>query len=46
VLPLVEEAFASAVLDDHAASRFEQMRERYATFIAREQARLAASADD
>jgi hypothetical protein len=46
VLPLLDEAFASATLDDHAAARFAQMRERYASFIAREQARLAAAGDD
>jgi hypothetical protein len=46
VLPLLDEAFASATLDAHAAARFTQMRERYATFIAREQARLAAAGDD
>jgi hypothetical protein len=41
VLPLLEEAFSSSRLDDHAAERYASMCERYAAFIARERARLA-----
>jgi hypothetical protein len=46
VLPLLEEAFSAATLDDHAAARFELMCERYASFIARERARLADASND
>lgn len=38
LLPLLE-AYVRPELDSHAASRFDEMRARYATFIAREQAR-------
>jgi hypothetical protein len=38
VLPLLE-AELNGALDGHAAERFEQMRTRYATYIAREQDR-------
>jgi hypothetical protein len=38
LLPLLE-AELHAGLDGHASERFEQMRSRYATYIAREQAR-------
>jgi hypothetical protein len=41
VLPLLEERLTPA-LDGHASERFEQMRERYRTFIARERSRLAS----
>jgi hypothetical protein len=41
VLPLLE-AEMHGGLDGHAAERFATMRERYAPFIAREQARLGA----
>lgn len=46
VLPLLEAAFAATTLDDHAAARFAQMCDRYASFIARERGRLARAADD
>jgi hypothetical protein len=39
VLPLLEAEVHSG-LDEHAAERFEAMRERYGPFIARERARL------
>lgn len=39
VLPLLEEQL-HAGLDSHAADRLASMRERYAAYIAREQARL------
>jgi len=38
LLPLLEEHL-TAGLDAHAAERFEEMRQRYAAFIARERAR-------
>ncbi len=41
VLPLLEQAFSSVAIDDHAAGRFQLMCERYASFIARERSRLA-----
>ena len=40
VLPLLE-GEVHAALDGHAAARLDQMRERYAGYIAREQARLS-----
>jgi hypothetical protein len=46
VLPLLDQAFDSETLDGHAAARLAQMRDRYAAFIAREQARLAAAGKD
>lgn len=46
LLPLLEEAFAAEPLDDHAASRYAVMRERYAAFIARERSRLAEATVD
>jgi hypothetical protein len=46
VLPLLEEAFSAATLDDHAAARFDLMCERYASFIVRERARLADASND
>jgi hypothetical protein len=46
VLPLLEEAFSAATLDDHASARFDLMRERYASFIARERARLADASNE
>ena len=45
LLPLLEEHINPS-LDGHAAERFDEMRQRYAGFIARERARLAASVDD
>jgi len=45
VLPLLEEA-PIAELDGHALERIQTMRERYATFIARERARLRPSVGD
>jgi hypothetical protein len=45
LLPLLE-AHVAPELDGHAAERFEEMRTRYATFIAREQARLVAAGGD
>jgi hypothetical protein len=46
VLPLLENAFNTTALDDHAAGRFAQMCDRYADFIARERDRLARVADE
>ena len=46
VLPWLEDAFSSTTIDEHAASRFALMCERYASFIARERSRLAESAVD
>jgi hypothetical protein len=40
VLPLLESAFSSEELDEHAAGRFAAMCERYAGFIQRERRRL------
>ncbi len=45
LLPLLEEYLDSG-LDGHASERFEEMRQRYAGFIAREQARATASDDE
>jgi len=45
VLPVLEEA-PIAELDGHALERIQTMRERYATFIARERARLRPSVGD
>jgi hypothetical protein len=45
LLPLLD-AHVRPELDAHAASRFDEMRARYAAFIAREQARSNALADD
>lgn len=45
VLPWLEGAFANHRIDDYAAERFDRMLERYGTYIARERARLASSAD-
>ena len=46
VLPVLEDAFAARTLDDHAAGRFAQMCDRYASFIARERDRLARADDE
>jgi len=46
VLPLLEEVFSATRLDDHAAARFDLMCERYASFIARERARLGDASND
>ena len=46
VLPLLEDGFASEVLDEHAAGRFAQMCDRYAGFIARERTRIGGSNAD
>lgn len=40
ILPLLDQELTDT-LDGHAAKRLQEMRERYAGFIAREQARLA-----
>ncbi|MGH2860933.1 MAG: hypothetical protein ACRDLT_05410 [Solirubrobacteraceae bacterium] len=40
LLPLLE-TYVRPELDGHAAARFEEMRSKYATFIAREKARSA-----
>ena len=45
VLPVLEEA-PIAELDGHALERIQTMRERYATFIARERARLRPPVGD
>ncbi len=45
LLPLLE-ADLDPGLDAHAAERFDDMRQRYAGFISREQARLAHAGDD
>ncbi len=45
VLPLLDEAVV-ADLDHHAAERLAAMRERYASYIARERARLGREAAD
>jgi hypothetical protein len=45
LLPLLE-AHVAPELDGHAAERFEEMRTRYAAFIARERARLGAPRED
>jgi hypothetical protein len=44
VLPLLEERLSPA-LDGHASERFEQMRERYLSFITREQSRPASGGE-
>ena len=41
LLPLLD-SYVRPELDAHAATRFDEMRTRYAAFIAREQARTAA----
>jgi hypothetical protein len=46
VLPLLEGAFSTMTLDDHAAARFALMCDRYAGFIARERDRLAQADDE
>jgi hypothetical protein len=45
LLPLLDE-HVRAELDGHAAARFHEMRERYAAFIAREQSRPDAAAEE
>ena len=45
LLPLLE-AHVGAGLDGHATERFEEMRTRYATFIARERDRFSALRED
>ena len=45
LLPLLD-AYVRPELDAHAADRFDEMRTRYAAFIAREQARAAALSGD
>lgn len=44
VLPVLEEGLRAG-LDDHAAGRLENMCRKYATFIARERALLAAAGE-
>ncbi len=45
LLPLLD-AHMRPGLDEHAATRFSEMRQRYAVFIAREQARATEGAGD
>lgn len=45
LLPLLERSLGPE-LDEHAVIRFNEMRTRYAAFIARERARLASAAGD
>lgn len=45
LLPLLD-AHMDSGLDEHAAGRFREMRQRYAAFIAREQARAANEPGD
>ncbi len=45
VLPILE-AHVSPQLDGHAAERFDEMRERYGAFIARERRRSLEAADE
>jgi hypothetical protein len=44
LLPLLEDHLDSG-LDAHAAERFDEMRQRYAAYIARERARIASPID-
>ncbi len=45
LLPILE-AELSPTLDSHAAERFDEMRSRYAAYIARERGRLASGLTD